>query len=132
MHTLRLHLPTIFIPPQLGIAQLAERRTKVHVVVLTHRHLVRRTLQVRLEDHLAIEIDDEVAHRLGKQVVGMLYVMLVNGEVVCDEDRERVASPATRPSSLLALARCWGDNLALDKDGENDARNSLFRMEIRA
>ena len=101
----------------LGLAsqnQLAERWTKVHVVAFTQRHLVRRALQMCLEDHLAIEIDHEVAHRLGQQVVGVLNIVLVDGEAVCDEDRERVARPATRPSDLLAPTGRPGDNLALE------------------
>ena len=56
-----------------------------------------------LEDHLAIEIDHEVVHRFVKQVVGVLNIVLVDGQVVRDEDRERVARPATRSSCLLAL-----------------------------
>lgn len=61
-----------------------------------------------LEDHLALEIDHEVVHRLVKQVVGVLNVVLVDGDVICDEDCERVARSTTRSSGLLALARwCW-------------------------
>lgn len=57
-----------------------------------------------LEDFLASEIDYEVVHRLVKQVVGVLNIVLVDGKVVCDEDCERITCPAARPSGLLALA----------------------------
>ena len=53
---------------------------------------------MRLEDHLAIEIDHEVAHWLGKQVIGVLNIVLVDRKVVCDEDPERVARP---------VSNCW-------------------------
>lgn len=97
--------PTAFILAQFRITQLTEKRTKVHAVGFTQRHLLRGTLQMSLENYLTIEIDYEVAHWLVKQVVRMLNIMLVDGNVVCNEDRERVTRPATRSSGLLTLAR---------------------------
>lgn len=67
---------------------------------------MRSALEMRLQDDLAVYVDDELAHGLVEQLGGVLDVMLVNGELVRDVDRECVSRPPTGPACLLAL--CFG------------------------